>query len=335
MSDEIKPINISGSDDIASSPPIPYFPIKNIMPPLPAPSIFKDTEQVSNLNFNTQNQDISDDIFFYEDTHENEFQTHATRYSNTYLEEPNSTLLPKTNSLEYYGSYESLCNDNKVYGESETHRNSHLENYWCDFCAESLFMHNLSAKKYVDRIIKRNKLIDDNGNLINTDFFRSQKSDAHELGVILTLNMSCCEYVARKYKPVYIQYFRIISNNILSHEYISKGIVYQYNNKYYERKCIDYNDIETIRYYQLKCGLQCTKCLKLACPFHQNYSNFDMTRDVCGWCADLPPTYSSIFNTVISSDSDTESIVFKEYKYNRECIVYNCDCDDDDFYDCE
>jgi hypothetical protein len=222
------------------------------------------------------------------------------------------------------GKKDKTTNSGTYNRQSSSHRRAHLGNYWCDFCADSIFMHDVSAKARIDLIVKRNRLLDEDNNLINTKFFSEQKPDAHELGVILGLSPSCRNHVASEYNVVYNRYAKgLTPNNMPSFEYVSKELIHQYNQKHYELIGIDINDMSSIRSHQLRSGLQCTKCQMIACPFHRKYSNFDMSNDLCGWCGepliDLESLDSS--DTIISLDEDIEEITDDD-------LDKICDCEE-------
>lgn len=234
-------------------------------------------------------------------------------------------------------SYESSKSSSTTYNDRSTvHRRAHLENYWCDFCANEMFMHEVSARKRIDNIVKKYRLIDEDNKLRETDFFRNRRPEAHELGVILAISGDCRSYMAYKYNPVYNQYVRVLSSSTMpSYEFISKGLIYQYNKRHYELVGIGIHNIDLVRSDQLKNGLQCSMCRMIACPFHRKYGNFDMSEDLCGWC-DVPDFELSSFSssdTIPTLDRtiynlDESPPITLEPVSSEESDCMGCDCEE-------
>jgi hypothetical protein len=346
--------NVMNSED--NKPPIPPYPVDNRTPqPLPLPlepdsnmQIIRLTPIGSDKPLPDSIEDDSEEIFVIDevenDTNLIEFNTESVRKYEFSLETQMAiddilnddfdqlVMDLKNNPNIILGeedeiSLESSQSDNTpTYNvKAETHRRAHLENYWCDFCADRLFMHDESGKKRIDQIIKKNRLLDVNNDIINTAFFSDRKSDAHELGIIMGLSPVCRHYISSEYNSVYMRYEKaLVSNNMPSYEFVSKGIVYQYNKGHYAMKGIDINDIPSVRSNQLKNGLQCGECDMIACPFHRKYSNFDMRRDVCGWCSVPIQDFESL-------DSSDTMIELDRQNY---AMILDIDDDSDDECDC-
>jgi hypothetical protein len=245
---------------------------------------------------------IEEEIF---GTFSPELQSSINEVLNTNLNEllqnlPNVTLGEENeDEISYQSSHSSSST------RSISRRRAYVENYWCDFCADDLFMHNESAIKRIEDIIRRNKLTDKDGNLINPTFFTTSKTEAHQLGVILGLSPVCKFFMSNEYPKIYDKYANALSmRNAPCHAYVSKGIIYEYNKGYYSKQEINIQDVNSIRTHQLSHGIECVECKMIACPFHRKYSNFNMATDTCGWCDAVSDSDESFVSTSTAAELD-------------------------------
>lgn len=215
----------------------------------------------------------------------------------------------------------SLPFDNHIHTETTDHfKQKHNNSNWCTFCFNNKFITRTSCIKFIDKCILK-------FNMNKVKFVDNLNKDKHMLTSILCLDHYASEYLKDANKELY----DILSSDIRfvsgdNSEFITNGIIIQYNERQYIRNTKDHT---TYNEWLISNNFRCENCKGLSCPFHHDFGSWDtITDDVsdkkkycCGWCIDFFDKLDEMsFASLDQNQEDKPLIEHSDYMFNPLCI---------------
>lgn len=260
-------------------------------------TVTTNTVTTNTMTANTLTTDSDSDLDLVSAGHKS-FTASCVKTFDHMFTHPVSVAVPQPQPQEYPIIEDNLCTSSAPVSESAYFRSKHCNANWCDFCFHTTFIHKNSSKQFVDRCIKcyeKNK----------NKFFGDKNKDAHMLGSLLCLEESARIYLHATNRELYDRFgerIRIAAKE--SKEYVTGGIIHQYNERVYliesekERSIVEPDEtLETSGFRELKKdpliqhfdpllsidldewlvknNIRCAKCSYLACPFHRDFAGFE------------------------------------------------------------